>query len=227
MIQAVLRTLVESITGRTDMSSVINDALSFALDELGQRHDFKDMTTEDSSIGLATDDLSFTLPTGTKQVLELRIIDSGDTGSVVVVKDKRWITDLWPNISGDTSGTPQFAYEEGRSMFLQPKADGVYDVVVTVVRLVGMDLNSDTADNPISGSDGALVSYASGFIFDAIQLFEEARAWKQRFEQEARKLIKYDKRRPARLQHLGSFSGYPQDLASYPSSWWVRPPVLN
>lgn len=191
-----LRTDVETITGRTDKDDVVNLGLDFGLLTLGLKHNFREMRTL-ADLNASASDLSEALPSDFYDLLEARLID--DTNSYpLIVKDKKWVTDRWSNISADSSTKPDFCYVEGGSLFFSTPLDAAYTIRITYFKL--LSFTDDTTVNPIPIAENALTLYAIEFLYNSLEMFDTGLIWKARADRERDLAIRADKKRVAEVK---------------------------
>ena len=200
-----LRTEVEAIIGRTDKASVVNKGLSFGLQEVGKRWRWRGLQAE-VSLTLLANGLSLTLPTTCHQVVEARVTDGTSSGSwPLELKTKGWVMWRYPSITALTAGMPVYGYVENNVLYVCPKADKAYSVLVTHSTLP-VDFAGDTSLNPITTTDLALVAWAAGYTFDSLEMFDSASVWKQNFEVALVNAIRTDRSINPRFQADGEGS---------------------
>lgn len=188
-----IRTAVQDNIGRTDKDSVIDNSITLALEAIGRRHRFRVMRTE-SDLSIVADDLLIALPSGTVDVHEARIID-GTSSYPILLKTKKWITDRWPNIDGDSKGKPVRAYVEGSNLYLQPQCDDSYTVRLTVTKYPTLASDSDTLSIP--GVDECVINWCTAYVLRSYEKFQEAVQWERRFETALKFAMKDDRARDA------------------------------
>ena len=209
-----LRQLVVDAVGRTDKTSVINNGLNLGLKELGKLHDFRAMR-EESDHSLVDTDESVAVPTGMFHLLEARLID-GTMSFPSVLRSKKWITERWPNISALSSNKPNLGYEEGGLIYLYPVCNGSYTLRVTVSSLPA-NFASDSTENPLVGTDYTLAAWATAYVYETVEQFEQGAFWRSRFSTSALADIRADKR-VATLYQASETSPNSDDFRS-PEPW--------
>jgi len=192
--RAALRTRVQNIVGRTDTNSttIIDDALDEALTEISLRHPFRELRSQ-SDLSIVADDLLIALPTGTFDIVELRLID-GVSSYPLILKSKKWVTELYPNIDADSTGKPELCYKEGSNLYLQPQCDGSYTIRITVLKLMDA-LDTDSEEPEVTSVDRAIVALASSIAFMSFEQFISSERWEAKFERALIVAIIADERR--------------------------------
>ena len=177
--RAQLRAIVQKTTGQdsSDMESHINTSLDLGLRSLCSRYDFRDMRSEPDDLSIGADDESVSLPTGTHHLLEARLID-GTNSYRLSIKTKGWLTKRYPNISSRSTNRPVCAYIENGSLFPYPISNESYSIRLSVSILP--TFASDSTELSVAVLESPLISWATAFIFEMMQQFESAPAWKQR-----------------------------------------------
>ena len=211
--------VILNIGGRTDKNTLIDTAFNLCLsDKIVQRHAFKDCISQETvAIDTGVDEAAITLPSGTWDVLEARIID--DTSSVPLdIKEKKWITDRNPNPEAEVTAKPSQAYKSEGKLFLIPWPDSNYDVYLTVVTKPTMGAAED-ADPTIDDLDSVLISFATYYAFLSDEKFISATEWEKRFERDLLEAIVADQKKPHK--HLAFSDGRDRDVPS--GTPWLDP----
>ena len=171
MTRTELRTLVESVTGRTDKTTLANSMLDLGIKAFCRRHSFRDLESESDLT--TTDGTTYVvLPTNTRRLIQASFIN--DTQSWPLdLRTKKYLTDRWPNISSLSENKPVKGYVEGANLYLFPVPDDAYTIRVTV-ETSPASFASDSTENPVESLDLALVEWVSAFIFSAVENFDIA-----------------------------------------------------
>lgn len=185
--------------GSGEKSALAVDALNFGLEEIGKKHDWKDLKVEVDEV-LAEDQKTFTIASNYQRVVEARLIDT-EVGTEqsswkVWVFSKEELVQVFPAPELVSTSKPRYMYEEAGKMVLIPPSDGVYTLRYTYLKKPSvLSDDADTAD--ITTVDEALVAYATQYVFNSVQQFEEGRAWRAQYEVALKNAIKEDGKRPA------------------------------
>ena len=217
MTREELRDQVVNIISRTDKTSLINSALDMALEEISMRHYFQDMFSQ-SNITTVDGTETVSLPSNTHKVLEARLINDAQSYTIDL-RPKKWVTDRFPNPSADSEGKPEFAYQSGSNIHFVPTPDDAYTVTVTVLKRMAA-LATDAASPEVDGIDRVIIAYAAHWVFDALEQYESAAKWLQKFEWMLAKAIVDDERR---LGERRIFSGFSPTYAIYPADYTNDP----
>ena len=189
--------VVINIGGRTDKTSTINQGLNFGLKEYSQIYDFKTRKVPEDSVNLVKGIGSYTIPSSDvneniPRILEIRLIN-GTESHAIIIKDKKWITDRWPNPGADNDSIPAYAYQENEVLHFVPYPDSAYEIAYTYIP-DEVDFSGDAEENPLYLLDNSLVSYATAFAFDSMELFQQGARWKQKADRQAGIAFKRDQR---------------------------------
>jgi len=215
--RAQIRAAVISIVRRDDIDSDINTAIDFAIGEIGKRHIFRKLRVEPNDLTLSSGNSSVALDTVADHLIEARVIDSTNSYHLSLISKKEFVY-LFPNVSADTAGAPEYAYVEDGTLYVYPKADDDYTIRTTVARQ--MDSLSDDSDTPeVDGVDAAIVAWAASWIYDTIEMPELANRWLQRYEVLMVDAIKSDRRRPG----VDRRAIQARSEESLPSQYWLKP----
>lgn len=193
MTKTELISLVQEETGRTDKDTLIGTYLDMGLKEIGMRHTFKEMVTEEDLSIVADDEyVSLTGLSNTyHEIFEVRVID-GTMSKPFRIKRKSWVVSRWPNISAHSSGKPTLGYIEGSRLYLYPVSDDQYDLRITYSYLP--TFSSDLDETPIPIVETALVSLVKSKLWTALEQYEKAGLEKGEFEHEIRDAIRADQK---------------------------------
>lgn len=202
-----LRTAVFDNTGRTDKTTVTDRAINLGIEDIVDSYQFRDLRVQ-RDVGIVVDQASIIIPTDYHQVVDARLIDTtNENSNPIRIKSKKVITDLIPNPDDLTAGRPSLAYEESGSLFLIPKSNGVF-----IIRLL-LDLKPTTlvlvGDNPqVDRIDRAIIAYATSYVYDSVQQFQQAAVWTKRYNEALAKAILSDDRKPGKIDKAQEFHGH-------------------
>ena len=218
MTRAQLRTQIGYVISRgTVHDDLVNGAINLALKEISMRHIFRDMKSE-SDLPILVNAASVSLPSNTHHLIEARVID-GTSSYELDIRPKRWLTEKFPNVAADNTGKPTWGYIEGGKIYLYPLSDGSYSVRATVSKLMA-DLATDIASPEVSGIDRVIIEWAVSWCMDALEMFEQATRWMQRFEISLQQAIIDDERQIAVNIIAEPFRGL---VPGFPSDYWLDP----
>lgn len=204
-----LRQLVVGITGRSDKAEVINTALNLGLESITNRHDFFPKYFEEE-IAIVEDDSFVELPPRVRDIAEVRLID-GPQSYPLEIRLKTYVAARWPMPDEVSKGKPIVGYvEDGKFHFL-PYSDAAYALRFTFIPLAG-PLESDTDEPGILGIDNALVAYAAAFVYDSLEMSQEASVWTSRYEMRLLESIRADKRSVGRRITQGPYKDAPSTI---------------
>ena len=210
-----LRTRVqENIGGRTDKDTIINAALDLGLEEIMLRHVYRIERTE-TELSLALDARSVTLPSTAHQLWEARFVDTtSEDGYPLIILSKNQFIAKYPTPEYETSGEPNEGYVAGGVLYLNRPSDALVDAPYTI-RTTTTNLptlvDDDAAPN-IKGISYTLICWATQYLFDHLEQFNEATVWKRNYEMALLRAISADKREVAREpqhQRVGGRAGLP------------------
>lgn len=175
-----LRTEVIGITNRSDKTTLINNAINLALEDLYNRHDWFEARSQTDTV-IAAGDYSVSLPSANARLLEARVLDVSDERSVKLdIRHKNAIIDRYPYPETMTQSWPRLGYTEGGSLFFYPPADDAYTIRMTSI--APQQLSDDVTDIALLGLRSALVSYACAHVYLSLEMLREADYWRQRYE---------------------------------------------
>lgn len=217
MIRSALRTQVENIISRDDKTDLINSALDMALEEISMRHYFLDMYSE-SDLTTVAAQAYVDLPSNTHKLMEARFIDSTQSYPLDI-RNKRWLTQYFPNISADSNMKCKWGHVEDDKLYLYPVPDDAYTIRVTVLKLM-QNLASDAASPETNGIDRVIIAFAAHWVFEALEQYESAAKWLIKFERMLERAVRDDEKR---LAENRIFTGFQGDMMVFPSDYYNDP----
>jgi len=181
---------------------------------------------ESEDVSISSGDLYVSLPSGTIDVVEVRVIDGTSSASIRLVLLSRF-AGWFPNPEDDASGKPEWGAVDRKNgrLYVYPKSDDGYVLRMTVVKYPTFG-DSDSTENPLVGTDDALVAYAAQYVFNSVQDFESAEIWRRHFEVAIASAIQTAQRRSG-VQEQGVVRNVYGDESSVPPNWWLNPFVMK
>jgi len=204
-----------NVGNRTDKDTVINLGLDLGIVEIGKTHDFRDMFSE-SDVTVLAGATHADLPSGTFHLTEVRFID-GLMSYPMMIRDKKWLVDRFPNVGALAQGKPIYGYVSGGMFYLYPLPDSTYTLRMTITKLP-VAFTSDSVEIPLNGLDLTLIAFATSFLCKSLQMFEEAREWDSLFRSALGNAIQADRKNHS-IHEAEGFSIYgdkfklPSDIA--------------
>jgi hypothetical protein len=203
---------VETNVGRTDKTLVVQSQLSLVMERVENAHPWSALRSE-VDVAIAEDDTSLLLPTLTRKVVEARVID-GLSSYGLIVRDKKGIINLFPNVSAMSSGRPAVGYVEGTTLHLIPPSNDAYVVRLTVLKNHAA-LTSDSVEISLVGMNEALIAGTTAQVYASLQQYEDSNQWELRFTRALRAAIAKDEERIAEDKRQAMH----QQLMSNPTPW--------
>jgi hypothetical protein len=197
--RAVLRGRVESSTGRTDKTTVINDGLQEGLEECLRRHLFRDLK-ESADVTINSADYSCALPSGLLNVFQVELIN-GTSSFTMTLWTKEKFQRAFPDLTTQTSALPYWAWVDLANGLLKfsPSSNGTYAIRFSYTSVP--DFVSDSDTSPV-GVDAAL-AWATSYLFRSIQQYEDAEHWEMVFNRRLASAIAMDVRDNVERVHEG------------------------
>lgn len=164
---------------RTDKDSVARTGVSLAFQRCAQYHAFRSMvSTEEVSVSAGV--TSVTLPATPVRVFAVYWIN-GTQSWRIFGKSREWILRRVPNIDATpTPSYPQWGYLEGSRLKFVPGTS-----VEGVIRITAQflpTLTNDVDENPVPGTDEAIIAYATSWLFKSVQDWQAASYWEQNYQ---------------------------------------------
>jgi len=208
-------------TRRSDKVSLINRAIDIALADVSIYRAWSDLMVEaDASLSAAA--ASVTLASDLTRLLEVRLID-GTSSYRLKLRQKTWLVQRHPNISAASQAKPVYGYMMGRVLYVIPIPASAYTIRYTYARSHPA-LTSDSSLVLIRHASAAIAAYATWWTFKSIEKFEEAKQWKETYEELVAKAVKNDEDNPA-VEMLADIRGQNDDGSINP--YWLDPFVRS
>jgi len=191
MNKVALVAYVAKLIGRPGYDTDIGTSLDLALEEIGQRHDFKAMRTFPSNVAItiAVDNSYATIPTPYLRLRSVAIFRDPNIHHVDI-KTLRWIRREYP----DLTSSRYMGYEASGKFYFRPDPlSGDKAMFVTSTAPVWTAAGADFTQ-PIPGIDRVLVSFAASQMFEQLEIPVTAERWRGRFEVVLQRAISSDMR---------------------------------
>lgn len=192
MIRSELNSAIIAITGRSDKSSLVNSAINRGLSRLAHIHRFTTLRKE-KLVPFGEDDFYVNLPSDFLELYTITFLD-GTMSYQMDVKDAEFVEKSWPDPSSDPTGKPTHGYVSANAFYFRPRSNGSYEFKF-VYYGEPEKLTTDSSENPIPGSDNAIIAFGAAYVLKAVQLYSQAGHWENEWREEALSLIQSDRRR--------------------------------
>ncbi|KKM85135.1 hypothetical protein LCGC14_1292110 [marine sediment metagenome] len=175
--RASISTTVQAMTGRTDKADVIITAIDLALEEISNSHKWRGLKFEDQAVVTVASTQTVDLSSlGIDQLISVRLIQGSDSSYLLKYISEELFDKMLPDVTDLTESTPKFCYIKGDTLFLGPVPDAVYTLFVRYVK----SMVAGSA-NVIKGIDGAIIAFATSFVFASIEKEQLAAFWDRRY----------------------------------------------
>jgi hypothetical protein len=162
---SAMRTRVASHVGsRTDKNTQIDLFLNMAQADLGNRHDFGELKTTDSTGALAITDYTEALPATIRKVERVTIKDASSNYWTPDLIGKDEFRAMWPEVIPQTSGPSSECFIENRTIYFSHKADVAYTIYLDGVKYT-TDMSGDSDTPTLTGMDDILIAQATGYLY--------------------------------------------------------------
>jgi len=215
MNRSEIRTLVESATGRTDKTTLINSAINIALRKVSSEALWNDLLTEAEATTTA-DTEYVALASTVRRLSEVRLID-GLSSYRIIVSPKTWVVSMFPDLTAYSSTKPHYGYLEGTTLYFVPPPDDAYTLRYTYYPL-HTDLSDDTTETTIPQADEAVISYTVYWVFKSLEQHVNAREWHADYIVQLREAKRVD--RNAAVEHFAR-PRYAGEIL--PADYWQQP----
>lgn len=192
---------------RDDREDVARTGVLLAIQEIPKFHEFEiSRTSIDQTISI--DGGSVDIPSNCLKILEVRWIN-GLLSYQLPVRNREVVLREFPNLDSLTSSYPIKAYIEGTKVYVAPRVSIDAAILLNYTILPSFTDGDDSSrlspDIPLI--DKYLIEYATGWVFQSLQLFNEAAFWMQRSGASLQATIDFDLRKPVedrRIQPVGT-----------------------
>lgn len=212
-----LATRVITNTGRTDKTTTTNEGLNEALLQLSRINPFDEIRL-DSTLTLASGDSSVTLPDNLLQIVEARIRSDATPTKVrpLVLLRKSDFVRKFPNVGNQTyTGFPLWGYKELLTLNLNLRADAEYKIDITYFAL--NRFVDDDSVSLIPDSDECLIAGATAYVYESIQMYDDAKYWWNKFYTQAQLLAQTSQREIGTTIKAEPWRNYPHQVVNEPN----------
>ncbi len=213
-----IRNLIVENTGRTDKTSLINDAIDIALEEISSGHLWSDLLVE-ATATLTAAAGSVTLATDLRRLTEIRVLD-GTSSRPIAMRRKTWLLQKFPNPAASSDAKPVYGYLEGITLHVIPEADVQYTLEYTYYR-THPALAADGDSPLIRNISTTVIAYASFWVWNAIEREAEAKRWFDTYQtllRNAKQLDRADSAVVVEAEQRGQFIN-----PNAPLEYWLDP----
>lgn len=199
MTRLQLRTLVEGNLGRSDKSTLVNSAIDLALGDISTENVFEVMKTS-TSLTLTIGSTSVALPSDFYKLEQATLIN-GTQSFPFQIRTRSWFLRRFPNVSAYSASIPVYGYIQNSVLYFAPKALDNYTLNLNYSFLMP-SLTSDSDSTLTTLIDGAVVAYATYYIFKSTQNYTDSREWYGEYQAQVRSAIMADRKLGGiQLQH--------------------------
>lgn len=200
-------TAIQQNHKRDDREATARTGILLALQEIPKFHEFEISRTS-VDLPISTDAGSVDLPDDVLKILEIRWINEL-LSYQLPLKNRELILRRFPNLDAIPSSYPVECYLEGTKIYIAPRTslDAAIRVNYTILPSFNDSDDSSTISPAIPLVDKYLIEYGTGWVFQSLQMFNEAGFWMQRAGASLQASIDYDLRKPAedrRIQPVGT-----------------------
>lgn len=215
-----LENMVIESTGRRDKTTLIRQALNFAIGEFSKERMWLDLQTEADATTSAS--LAYVaLASDVHRVAQFRIID-GTQSTVIEIRDKSWLLAQCPDPASRSTGRPVYGYLEGGNLYMLPIPDDDYTIRYTYFRLHPA-LSQASSELLITHAGPSVVAFATHWVFQSLEKHEDANQWYLKYQQLLKSAKKVDTDNTAIRREMEARGSVPRLLNDY----WLDPFVRS
>lgn len=192
---------------RDDREDDARTGITLAIEEIPKFHEFEVLRTS-SDITISIDGGSVDIPDEALKLLEVRWIN-GILSYPLPVRNRELILREYPNLDSIPASYPVKCYVESSKVYVAPRTsiDAVIRLNYTILPSFTTDDDSSSISPAIPLVDKFLIEYATGWVFQTLQLYNEATWWMTRAGASLQASIDFDLRKPVedrRIQPAGT-----------------------
>ncbi len=193
---------------RDDREATARTGITLAIQELPKFYEFEILRTSIDQPILAEGG-SVDLPDGALKVLEVRFMN-GILSYALPIQRREVVLRDYPDLDTIPSSYPVKGYLEGTKVYLAPKTaiDATVRINYTILPSFTVDDDTSLLAPAVPLIDKFLIEYATGWVFQSLQMFNEAMFWMTRAGGSLQASIDFDMRKPVeqrRIQPVSTF----------------------
>lgn len=191
---------------RDDRETVARVGVKLALEEFPKFYDF-DVLRQSTDVTYLTGASTIDLPDGLLKLREVRIMN-GLQSYQLLVKNREFVTRLFPDLDTISTGRPIYCYIEGSKIYFAPRTSIDCSIRLSWIILPAFSTTDDSQsvspDVPLISK--YLIAYGTAWVFKSLQLFNEAQQWFAEATNELQAAIMFDQRKPAEDRRIQPFT---------------------
>lgn len=196
--------------GSDERDTVARTGVSLAIDDITKFHDFEGLKTS-VDLTISAEGAYVDLPDGLLKIFEVRFMD-GLQSRKMSLKNREIVTRDFPDLDTMSSSFPALCYQEGSRLYIAPRTS--IDASIRVRYSTAPSFADDDSElSPVlQGSDRYLIEWATGWVFQSLQLYQESNMWFQRAGGSLSSMIQLDMRKPGQDNVMEPVGLYPSTL---------------
>ena len=189
MNREALENLILESTGRSDKLTLIRSAINIALEEVSGAALWNDLRTEDTVTAVGGEPY-VDLAEDAVRVAEVRRIE-GLLSRPLLIRPKTWLVTRYPSVESMSNQRPVYGYITGQRLYFVPIPDVSYDITYTYFPL-HPELTNATDEVLIRAASTAVIAFATFWVFQSIEMSEDAKRWFDIYQDRLKRAIKID-----------------------------------
>lgn len=164
-----------NLGGRTDLDSRLVTFINWSQDEIARAHRFRDLTEVDTSKSTSDGGDSLALPTGTRNLLAILLIDGTSSRKLIWVPTRKFFQRI-PKADEYSETRPTHYTLVGTTVYFWRVPDAVYSLRIYREKWpTALSGASDTSD--FTNLDEAICALATAKAFRTLKMKEDEQFW--------------------------------------------------
>jgi hypothetical protein len=193
-------------SGTDTKESIARTGVKLAIQEIPKFHDF-DVLRTSVDMAIQAGDGSLTLPDGILKIEEVRYMN-GLLSYMIPLKNRELVTRGYPDVDTLAASYPIMCYQEGSQLYLAPRSRIALPIRIQYTVLPAFDDADDSSSltPAIPLIDKYLICYATAWVFNSLQMFNESAAYNSQAVAQLQAAIAYDLRHPGEDRRIQPFA---------------------
>ncbi len=214
-----IEALVEIHTGKTDKDTLMHSLCDNALKAAILKHTFEDTRSTPSDVTTTEADTECDLPTGTRELISVRVIDSAvDANTLLILKPQTWWDKYIINPEDNGQGWPKYGLRFGTELlFDRPvNANITFRFRISTIPT----FTSGSTECPIDVLDLFVEYYVTAFVYLSLENTDKYIFWLAMAKSAFKDAVAADERMPAMNQNIENpdsiqpFPGFNTEIGS-------------
>ncbi len=191
-----IQTLVESHTGKTNKDTLMDSLCDTALKSAVLKHTFEDSRSTPAAVAIIEDATSCALPSGTREIISVRIVDSvTDASAPLALKPQTWWDRNVITPDDNMRGWPFYGLRFGTNLILDRPVEANLTALFRISTIP--TFTSGSTECPIAVLDVFVEYFVTAFVFLSLEDKENFTFWMGLARSAFKDAVDADERMPA------------------------------